>query len=114
MPQFESNVQISAIYPFSLPAIDLLYGAGFILAAILTVPAFDRDVWIRDIDASPSPFPISVLFAFYFPCCCSLPLNECDAPDSPVVPSIPCFPGCNCPAKLPMPITTQPSEITLG
>ncbi|KAJ7928512.1 hypothetical protein B0H13DRAFT_1967603 [Mycena leptocephala] len=33
-----------------------LYTICFIGTAMLTVCAFDRDVWCRDIDSSPSPF----------------------------------------------------------
>lgn len=47
---------------------DLTYTLNLILLAILTVPAFDGDVWMRDIDSYPSPFPLAILFAFMFPC----------------------------------------------
>lgn len=46
---------------------DLVYTAGLIILATLTVKAFDKDVWIRDIDNTPSPFPLPVVFAFIFP-----------------------------------------------
>lgn len=46
---------------------DMAYTAGLVAIAMLTVPAFDADVWMRDIDSSPSPFPISVIFAYAFP-----------------------------------------------
>ena len=79
--------------------IDLAYSVGLLLVVLLTVPAFDRHVWIRDLDSSPSPFPMQVLFAFVFPCL--VPLCEATrflAPQSsshePTSSS--CFPGCNC------------------
>jgi len=34
---------------------------------MLTVFAFDTDVWIRDIDSSPSPFPIPIILEFLRP-----------------------------------------------
>ncbi|KAJ7782808.1 hypothetical protein B0H16DRAFT_1494441 [Mycena metata] len=46
-----------------------LYTLCLITTAMLTVCLFDRDVWCRDIDSSPSPFPMSVLFGFICPCC---------------------------------------------
>ena len=46
----------------------MMYTIGLIAIAALTVPAFDPDVWSRDIDSSPSPFPMAIIFAFAFPC----------------------------------------------
>ena len=80
--------------------IDLAYTVGLLLVAVLTVPAFDRDVWLRDLDSSPSPFPMQVLFAFVFPCLA--PLFEATrflVPQSSTTqeaPSLVCLPGCNC------------------
>jgi hypothetical protein len=79
--------------------IDLAYTFGFLLVALLTVPAFDRDVWLRDLDSSPSPFPMHVLFAFVFPCLAPffeatrflVPQSSTQEP-----PSLVCLPGCNC------------------
>ena len=79
--------------------IDLAYTVGLLLVALLTVPAFDRDVWLRDLDSSPSPFPMQVLFAFVFPCLAPffeatrflVPQSSTQDP-----PSLVCLPGCNC------------------
>lgn len=79
--------------------IDLAYTVGLLLVALLTVPAFDRDVWLRDLDSSPSPFPLQVLFAFVFPCLAPffeatrflVPQSSTQEP-----PSLVCLPGCNC------------------
>jgi hypothetical protein len=79
--------------------IDLAYTVGLLLVALLTVPAFDRDVWLRDVDSSPSPFPMQVLFAFVFPCLAPffeatrflVPQSSAQEP-----PSLVCLPGCNC------------------
>ena len=46
----------------------MVYTVGLVAIAVLTVPAFDPDVWLRDIDSTPSPFPFAILFAFAFPC----------------------------------------------
>ena len=50
-----------------LSNIDVLYTFTFSVIAGLTVPAFDADVWMRDVDSSPSPFPPDILFAYYCP-----------------------------------------------
>jgi hypothetical protein len=79
--------------------IDLAYAVGLLIVTFLTVPAFDRDVWLRDIDSSPSPFPMQVLFAFVFPCLAPffeatrflVPQSSTQEP-----PSLFCLQGCNC------------------
>ncbi|KAM6502080.1 hypothetical protein JOM56_002057 [Amanita muscaria] len=94
--------------------VHISYAVGVILVAMLTARAFDSDVWIRDLDASPSPFPIPVLFASYFPCCFSLPPSEYDRGETPVMSSVPCFARCNCATKSSIADTSQPSTGTLG
>ena len=100
-------------------AIDLAYTVGLLLVALLTVPAFDRDVWLRDLDSSPSPFPMQVLFAFVFPCLA--PFFEATrflVPQSREPPSLVCLPGCNCElnkfpideGNLPLAATTRSME----
>ncbi|KAJ7076890.1 hypothetical protein B0H15DRAFT_863110 [Mycena belliarum] len=84
-----------------------LYTIGLIFTAIFTVCAFDRDVWSRDIDSSPSPFPMTILFRYIFPC-----LSRRDTAYSPtqVVPEnrTLCLPGsCNC-SKTQIPHTSEP------
>jgi hypothetical protein len=88
-----------------------LYTTGLIVATTVTTCAFDKDVWCRDIDSSPSPFPIQVLLAFLFPCLV--------ASSSELFPSLAmeaneqvpyCLPGCTCTRKLSSPPgTTQAS-----
>ncbi|KAF8971057.1 hypothetical protein BDZ97DRAFT_1787477 [Flammula alnicola] len=56
------------VFAISNAAIHMVYTVGLVMMAILTVPAFDADVWLRDIDSSPSPFPLAIIFAFVFPC----------------------------------------------
>lgn len=80
--------------------IDITYTFCFILVAILTVCAFDRDVWYRDIDSIPSPFPMMVLFLFVLPCLRRQPPPDPILEDTEVVHSgTYCLPGCNCRAK---------------
>ena len=79
--------------------VDLAYTVCLLLVALLTVLAFDRDVWLRDLDSSPSPFPMPVLFAFVFPCLVPFfeatrflaPQSSSQEPSSPFCPI-----GCNC------------------
>ncbi|KAF8629838.1 hypothetical protein AX15_003204 [Amanita polypyramis BW_CC] len=96
-------------------SVHLFYTTGIILMATLTSSAFDRDVWIRDIDSSPSPFPVPIVLAFYFPCCCSLPSSEDhNTNDSQTMSAVPCLPGCNCTTKLRGPTTAEPGEPKRG
>ncbi|KAK0212476.1 hypothetical protein DFS33DRAFT_1482363 [Desarmillaria ectypa] len=75
---------------------------GFI--ALITACFFDPGVWQRDIDSTPSPFPIRYvlyrLFLFLFPCLSSgesiiRSTSESDSDHSPEL----CLPGCNCGSK---------------
>ncbi|KAJ7647533.1 hypothetical protein FB45DRAFT_893682 [Roridomyces roridus] len=71
-----------------------LYTMGLMAAAMLTVCVFDRDVWSRDIDSSPSPFPMGLLLSFICPCF-SRPSDEEATPIEQVEARV-CLPGCNC------------------
>lgn len=85
---------------FTNTLIHITYTFCFILVAILTVCAFDRDVWYRDIDSIPSPFPMMVLFLFVLPCLRRQPPPDPILEDTEVVHSgTYCLPGCNCRAK---------------
>jgi hypothetical protein len=46
---------------------DVVYTICLILIAMITVSAFDGDVWIRDIDSTPSPFPMPIILEFIRP-----------------------------------------------
>ncbi|KAF8893884.1 hypothetical protein BD779DRAFT_958793 [Infundibulicybe gibba] len=86
-------------------AIHLIYTCCLIIVATITVCVFDKNVWIRDIDSSPSPFPMSILFSSIYPC---LPFRSPENSRSSaeaheeVRPNI-CVPGCACIDKLPAP-----------
>ncbi|KAF8170333.1 hypothetical protein K438DRAFT_2024511 [Mycena galopus ATCC 62051] len=71
-----------------------LYTMGLLCTAMITVCAFDRDCFIRDIDSSPSPFPMFFLFGFICPCF-SRP-EPTFLGDVPEHSSTVCLPGCNC------------------
>ncbi|KAF7321426.1 hypothetical protein MKEN_00663100 [Mycena kentingensis (nom. inval.)] len=70
-----------------------LYAIGLSCTAALTVCAFDGDVWARDIDQSPSPFPIRTLFCFICPCLTNS--NVLATEDAPIHEST-CMAGCAC------------------
>ena len=74
--------------------LDLGYTTSLLVTAMITVPAYDQDVWVRDIDSSPSPFPISILFSFVFRRHSSSPTALSDTRQTI------CLPGCNCTVKL--------------
>ena len=79
--------------------VDLTYTGCLLLCSLLTVIAFDRDIWRRDLDSSPSPFPMQILFAFVFPCLAPhfeatrflVPQSNSQEPTS-----LFCLPDCNC------------------
>ncbi|KAF8813743.1 hypothetical protein BYT27DRAFT_7157555 [Phlegmacium glaucopus] len=86
-------------FAISGTVIHLTYTGCLLLVALLTIAAFDRDVWLRDLDSSPSPFPMQVLFTFVFPCL--VPLFEAahfvaPQPSSQEPTSLFCLPCCNC------------------
>ncbi|KAK0241395.1 hypothetical protein EDD85DRAFT_398213 [Armillaria nabsnona] len=87
---------------------------GFI--AIMTACFFDPGVWQRDIDSTPSPFPMRYvlyrLSLFLFPCLSSgesiaQPTSESDSTHSPEI----CLPGCNCGPKPSMMMQATSNEI---
>lgn len=93
-------------------AIHILYTTCLIVIAMLTVSAFDGDVWIRDIDSSPSPFPMPIVIAFLCPrkltWWCSRQRGY-DAPTSSrqAAHDI-CSPPCDCPVKPPESLQPEP------
>ncbi|KAK0494789.1 hypothetical protein EDD18DRAFT_284182 [Armillaria luteobubalina] len=87
---------------------------GFV--ALMTACFFDPGVWQRDIDSTPSPFPMCYvlyqLSVFLFPCLSSgesvaQPTSEVASSHSPEI----CLPGCNCGPKPPMMMQTTSNEI---
>ncbi|KAJ7287320.1 hypothetical protein C8J57DRAFT_1495780 [Mycena rebaudengoi] len=76
-----------------------LYTIGLMFTAMLTVCVFDRDVWCRDIDSSPSPFPMTFLLGTLFPCFSTTGPFPTETTDSN--PDLICIPGsvCNCSTK---------------
>ncbi|KAF7298020.1 hypothetical protein HMN09_01023100 [Mycena chlorophos] len=44
------------------------YCFGLAFTAAITVCAFDYNVWSRDIDSAPSPFPMTLVLRFILPC----------------------------------------------
>ncbi|KAG5734224.1 hypothetical protein E4T56_gene2130 [Termitomyces sp. T112] len=86
--------------------INLSYTACFLLIALITSAAFDSNIWTRDIDSSPSPFPVPVLVSFVLPCIFRRPPSLASAPTQGMVREPPhpqtiiCLPGCQCTSKL--------------
>lgn len=79
---------------------------------MITVPAYDQDVWFRDIDSSPSPFPIPILVSYVFRRHSSFPSALSDTRHQAL-----CLPGCNCTVKLHPPTMTSNSgqiSVTMG
>lgn len=80
---------------------DILYTTCLVFTTLLTVAAFDKNVWARDIESSPSPFPLPILFAFAFPCLARQSLVPSFAATELLTPRIACLclPGCTCATK---------------
>ncbi|KAJ3852651.1 hypothetical protein EV368DRAFT_82311 [Lentinula lateritia] len=104
------------------------FGYTIILVALamLTHFSFDKNVWKRDIDSSPAPFPFAIIVSILLPCVFHrpdltlLPFPSGPADASPVI-RPPCnFPGtCGCPEKpvlhqVSSPSTTEDQISTLS
>ncbi|KAJ7594618.1 hypothetical protein C8J56DRAFT_443437 [Mycena floridula] len=79
--------------------IHVIYTTALFTTALVTVFGFDPQVWSRDIDSSPSPFPMSLLMSLL---CLNrqdqLPQSEMESTLNHI-----CVPGCACmDPKLPM------------
>lgn len=85
---------------------DIVYTFCLITTAVITACALDGDVWVRDIDSSPSPFPVPILFAFLHNCLfargkirTSEQKNGCQI-NGEMPSQVPCSsPICGCPPK---------------
>ncbi|KAF4621043.1 hypothetical protein D9613_000366 [Agrocybe pediades] len=91
--------KLMALKVFSVTSgiIHLTYTLSLVTVAILTVPAFDPDVWMRDIDSSPSPFPVGIISDYLFPCFGQHHSNPQSSPRSVSEgpPPTPCLPTCS-------------------
>jgi len=81
---------------WTLALLVTFHGLGVLVLGVLTATTADRDVWVRPISGSPSPFPLALiahtLFAKIHP-----------SPKEAAPRSIPhlCLSGCTCAEKLP-------------
>jgi len=78
-----------------------IYATTIILLALLTQVSHDQDVWSRDIDSSPSPFPLHIIVAYVFSSL-ARPFSLVTRQNQPTSPASKehCFPGCTCSRKL--------------
>ncbi|KAG0709777.1 hypothetical protein DFH29DRAFT_885766 [Suillus ampliporus] len=83
-------------------ALVFIYAATIILLALFTQVLHDEDVWSRDIDSSPSPFPLHIIVAYVFRSM-TQPFSLAARQNRPTLPVSKeyCFPGCTCSRKLP-------------
>lgn len=89
-----------------------IYTTTLLLLSALTQLAFDAEVWTRDIDANPSPFPMSVILPYALPFTArffppSTPTPSTHANTRAVVGHTYCLPGCTCTRKL-LPSSSPP------
>lgn len=78
-----------------------LYAAGIILLALLTQFSCDQEIWARDIDSSPCPFPFPVLFVYAFPFAAKYFRETAveSREGAPAATTDYCLPGCPCYTK---------------
>ena len=78
-----------------------IYATGIILLALLTQFSYDQQVWARDIDSSPCPFPFPVLLVYAFPSAAEYVQVSAahSREDPPVAGTNYCLPGCSCHTK---------------
>lgn len=82
-----------------------IYIITILALSAITQLSFDADVWKRDIDASPSPFPMSIVMPYAFPftarffSCPSQTLQTTTTPTSETGQAY-CLQGCTCTRKL--------------
>lgn len=101
--------------PPEIASLDTLYTVCILTTAMLTVCAFDKDVWYRDIDSSPSPFPMSILLYFVFPCLSRWspsPITPVEMEEDDTHPAVLCLPGCGCTTKPQMTQMTRTPTMT--
>jgi hypothetical protein len=85
----------------------MIYLIALLTLSAITQLAFDIDVWNRDIDASPSPFPLSIIVPYAFPFAARFfpSTSQTTVTTTPVAGHAYCLPGCACTRKLLPPVT---------
>nr|GAT57900.1 predicted protein [Mycena chlorophos] len=83
------------------------YCFGLAITAAITVCAFDYNVWSRDIDSSPSPFPMTLVLRFILPC---IGTSDTSKTSNEATEHTICLPGCNCPSSKANLTETQPEQ----
>ncbi|KAI9574683.1 hypothetical protein HD554DRAFT_80193 [Boletus coccyginus] len=77
-----------------------LYVAGIVSLALLTQFSCDQEVWARDIDSSPCPFPFPVLLVYAFPFTARYFHGAvAESRGAPATTTDFCLPGCSCHTK---------------
>ncbi|KAG7090980.1 hypothetical protein E1B28_010047 [Marasmius oreades] len=100
------------------------YTFSFFILVGMTAATYDRSIWLRNMDGSPSPFSMTILLSFMLPCifkpCNTVYMASLTAQDDNISPSRPhCYDRvtCNCPAKegpvsdLPVTTTTHTNSL---
>ena len=77
-----------------------LYATGIISLALLTQLSCDQEIWARDIDSSPCPFPFPDLLVYAFPFAIKYFRGTAVARQGTPASTTPyCLPGCSCHTK---------------
>jgi len=79
-------------------ALVFLYAAGIVSLALLTQFSYDQEIWARDIDSSPCPFPFPVLLVYAFPFAAKYFRGTAfeSREGAPATATDYCLPGCSC------------------
>ncbi|KZP11226.1 hypothetical protein FIBSPDRAFT_899126 [Athelia psychrophila] len=86
-----------------------IYAVTLIMLASLTHCSYDKNVWERDIDEDPSPFPLPMIVPYLLPFTTRFfPPIQLVTPSTLPIPSTQertfCLPGCACNRKLHLPL----------
>lgn len=82
-----------------------IYIIVLLTLSTITQFAFDAEVWKRDIDGSPSPFPMSIIVPYALPFTarfflCPSPMLQMTTTTTAATAHAYCLPGCTCTRKL--------------
>jgi hypothetical protein len=89
-------------YPYLSGFSVMSYVMALLTLSVITQLAFDVDVWKRDIDASPSPFPMSIIIPYALPSTARFFSSHSPIPSmtTNITGHSYCLPGCACTRKL--------------
>ncbi|KIJ20292.1 hypothetical protein PAXINDRAFT_96515 [Paxillus involutus ATCC 200175] len=102
--RFSTVYQALLVLVWTNAALVFVYAVGIVLLALLTQLSYDPDIWSRDIDSSPCPFPSPTLIVYALPFTAKhFHITVVESQDPRHAPSTSeyCISGCSCQTKPP-------------